>query len=140
MAARSCTSGGFVRGKGKFVVTDYVPTDEKTGPRYPLLLTTGRILLSQYNVGAQTRRTENTVWHPEDLLEIHPLDAENRGLKRGRLGAPCQPHRRDDAARRSDRPGRAGRGLYHLPPPRDAGQRRHHRLIPTGQPTAPNTR
>ena len=74
--------GGFVRGKGKFVVTDYVPTDERTGPRFPLLLTTGRIL-SHYNVGAQTRRTENTVWHPEDLLEMHPTDAENRGLKSG---------------------------------------------------------
>ena len=73
---------GFASGKGKFVVTEYVPTDEKTGPRYPLLLTTGRIL-SQYNVGAQTRRTENASWHPEDLLEIHPLDAENRGLKSG---------------------------------------------------------
>jgi formate dehydrogenase major subunit len=73
---------GFVRGKGKFMVTDYVPTDEKTGPRYPLLLTTGRVL-SQYNVGAQTRRTGNNVWHQEDVLEMHPLDAENRGLKDG---------------------------------------------------------
>ena len=73
---------GFVRGRGKFVVTDYVPTDERTGPRFPLLLTTGRIL-SQYNVGAQTRRTANTVWHPEDVLEMHPSDAENRGLKTG---------------------------------------------------------
>ncbi|MCC6924218.1 formate dehydrogenase subunit alpha [Novosphingobium sp.] len=73
---------GFVRGKGKFIVTDYIPTDERTGPRYPLLLTTGRVL-SQYNVGAQTRRTDNTAWHPEDLLEIHPLDAENRGIKDG---------------------------------------------------------
>ncbi len=73
---------GFVRGKGKFVVTDYVPTDERTGPRFPLLLTTGRIL-SQYNVGAQTRRTANVVWHEEDLLEIHPTDAENRGIKSG---------------------------------------------------------
>ncbi|WP_298197034.1 formate dehydrogenase subunit alpha [Novosphingobium sp.] len=73
---------GFVRGKGKFVVTEYIPTDERTGPRYPLLLTTGRIL-SQYNVGAQTRRTANAVWHEEDLLEIHPLDAENRGLQSG---------------------------------------------------------
>ena len=73
---------GFVRGKGLFVVTDYVPTDEKTGPRFPLLLTTGRIL-SQYNVGAQTRRTANVVWHEEDVLEIHPVDAENRGLKSG---------------------------------------------------------
>ncbi|KRA80626.1 formate dehydrogenase subunit alpha [Altererythrobacter sp. Root672] len=71
---------GFVRGKGKFVVTEYVPTDEKTGPRFPLLLTTGRIL-SQYNVGAQTRRTDNVLWHQEDLLEMHPSDAENRGLK-----------------------------------------------------------
>ena len=74
--------GGFVRGKGKFVVTDYVPTDEKTGPRFPLLLTTGR-MLSHYNVGAQTRRTANTAWHPEDRLEIHPSDAENRGIKEG---------------------------------------------------------
>ncbi|WP_126173365.1 formate dehydrogenase subunit alpha [Altericroceibacterium xinjiangense] len=72
----------FVRGKGKFVVTEYVPTDEKTGPRFPLLLTTGRIL-SQYNVGAQTRRTANTVWHAEDVLEMHPTDAENRGLNDG---------------------------------------------------------
>ncbi|ODT07471.1 MAG: formate dehydrogenase subunit alpha [Mesorhizobium sp. SCN 65-20] len=74
--------GGFVRGKGKFIRTEYVATDEKTGPRFPLLLTTGRIL-SQYNVGAQTRRTENVAWHPEDLLEIHPHDAENRGLRDG---------------------------------------------------------
>jgi formate dehydrogenase major subunit len=72
----------FVRGKGKFVITEYVPTDEKSGPRYPLLLTTGRIL-SQYNVGSQTRRTANTIWHDEDRLEIHPHDAENRGLKEG---------------------------------------------------------
>ncbi len=72
----------FVRGKGKFVVTEYVPTDERTGPRFPLLLTTGRIL-SQYNVGAQTRRTANSVWHEEDLLEIHPADAENRGIRSG---------------------------------------------------------
>jgi len=72
----------FAGGKGRFVVTDYVPTDEKTGPRYPLLLTTGRIL-SQYNVGAQTRRTGNVAWHPEDRLEMHPVDAENRGLKDG---------------------------------------------------------
>ena len=73
---------GFVRGKGRFIVTEYVATDEKSGPRFPLLLTTGRIL-SQYNVGAQTRRTENVVWHDQDLLEIHPHDAEVRGVKDG---------------------------------------------------------
>jgi formate dehydrogenase major subunit len=73
---------GFVRGRGRFIVTEYVATDERTGPRFPLLLTTGRIL-SQYNVGAQTRRTANTVWHDEDILEIHPHDAEVRGIEDG---------------------------------------------------------
>lgn len=73
---------GFVRGKGKFMLTEYVATDEKTGPRFPLLLTTGRIL-SQYNVGAQTRRTDNVVWHQEDRLEMHPHDAEQRGVRDG---------------------------------------------------------
>jgi len=73
---------GIVRGKGNFVRTEYVATDEKVGPRFPLLLTTGRIL-SQYNVGAQTRRTGNTTWHPEDRLEIHPHDAEDRGIRDG---------------------------------------------------------
>ena len=73
---------GFVRGKGKFIRTEYIATDEKTGPRFPLLLTTGRIL-SQYNVGAQTARTPNNAWHDEDVLEIHPFDAENRGINSG---------------------------------------------------------
>jgi formate dehydrogenase major subunit len=72
----------FVRGRGQFMITEYVPSDERTGPRFPLLLTTGRIL-SQYNVGAQTRRTENVQWHAEDRLEIHPHDAEERGLRDG---------------------------------------------------------
>ena len=74
--------GTFVRGKGRFLVTEYVPSDEKVTPKYPLLLTTGRIL-SQYNVGAQTRRTANTLWHDEDRLEIHPHDAEDRGIRDG---------------------------------------------------------
>ena len=76
--------GRFVRGKGKFMITDFVPTEERTGPRFPLILTTGRIL-SQYNVGAQTRRTENSRWHEEDVLEIHPFDAESRGIVDGDL-------------------------------------------------------
>jgi formate dehydrogenase major subunit len=76
--------GAFVRGKGLFVETDYVPTEERTSRRFPLLLTTGRIL-SQYNVGAQTRRTANNVWYSEDLLEVHPADAEARGIGDGML-------------------------------------------------------
>ncbi len=72
----------FVRGKGRFLITEYVPTEERTSRKYPLILTTGRIL-SQYNVGAQTRRTFNSMWHDEDRLEIHPSDAELRGIKEG---------------------------------------------------------
>ncbi len=72
----------FVRGKGKFIITEYVPTSEKVTPKYPLILTTGRIL-SQYNVGAQTRRTKNVAWHEEDLVEIHPHDAEERAIQSG---------------------------------------------------------
>ena len=74
--------GSFIRGKGKFINTQYFATDEKVTQRYPLILTTGRIL-SQYNVGAQTRRTENSQWHSEDRLEIHPHDAEDRGIREG---------------------------------------------------------
>ena len=122
---------GFVRGKGKFIRTEYVATDERTGPRFPLLLTTGRIL-SQYNVGAQTRRTANVIWHDEDRLEIHPHDAENRGIRDG------------DWVRLASRAGETtlralitdrvatGRGLHDLPPPRHAGQRHHHRLFGLG--------
>ncbi len=69
----------FVRGKGKFFITEYIPTTEKVNKKYPLILTTGRIL-SQYNVGAQTRRTHNSEWHNEDLIEVHPHDAEERGI------------------------------------------------------------
>jgi formate dehydrogenase major subunit len=72
----------FVRGKGKFIITEYVATSEKVTQKYPLILTTGRIL-SQYNVGAQTRRTKNVEWHEEDLVEIHPHDAEERGIQSG---------------------------------------------------------
>ncbi|MDP8567463.1 formate dehydrogenase subunit alpha [Methylophilus aquaticus] len=72
----------FVRGKGKFFITQYVATTERVNAKFPLILTTGRIL-SQYNVGAQTRRTQNVVWHAEDLIEIHPHDAEERGIQEG---------------------------------------------------------
>jgi formate dehydrogenase major subunit len=75
---------GFARGKGYFALTAFVATEERTGPRFPLLLTTGRIL-SQYNVGQQTRRTANVAWHDEDVLEIHPHDAEQRGIRDGDL-------------------------------------------------------
>lgn len=76
--------GGFVRGLGHLTETHFVPTTERTNRKFPLILTTGRIL-SQYNVGAQTRRTANQTWHPEDILEIHPSDAQMRGIATGDL-------------------------------------------------------
>ena len=74
--------GEFVRGKGRFYITEYVPTQERVNARFPLILTTGRVL-TQYNVGAQTRRTANSQWYEEDMLEIHPQDAEDRGISTG---------------------------------------------------------
>lgn len=71
--------GEFVRGKGKFIDTKYFGSGEKVNKKFPLILTTGRVL-SQYNVGAQTRRTDNNMWHSEDRLEIHPQDALDRGI------------------------------------------------------------
>ena len=69
-------------GLGTFMLTEYVPTSERTSDRYPFLLTTGRIL-TQYNVGTQTRRTPNSLWHPEDLLEINEQDAVASGVRDG---------------------------------------------------------
>uniref|UniRef100_UPI00334222FD formate dehydrogenase subunit alpha n=1 Tax=Castellaniella defragrans TaxID=75697 RepID=UPI00334222FD len=69
----------FVRGKGRFMITRYVPTEERSTRKFPLLMTTGRVL-SQYNASVQTRRTANVAWHNEDVLEIHPHDAEDRGI------------------------------------------------------------
>ena len=82
LGTRIMHESSFVRGKGRFLVTQYVPTDERSTRKFPLLLTTGRIL-SQYNVGTETRRTANSVWHSEDVLEIHPHDAEVRGIGDG---------------------------------------------------------
>jgi formate dehydrogenase major subunit len=76
----------FTRGKGRFMLTEFVATPERSNRNFPLILTTGRIL-SQYNVGAQTRRTENVVWYQEDILEMHPSDAEMRGIKDGSMAS-----------------------------------------------------
>jgi hypothetical protein len=132
--------GGFVRGLGKFMLTEYQPTDERANGRFPLLLTTGRIL-SQYNVGAQTRRTENLAWHSEDVLEIHPFDAEMRGIRSGagdpplrcrdarhplrRSGDGGEPQGRGGASGRGERTHAAGRRLHDVPP-RAVRRQRHH--------------
>ena len=114
----------FVRGKGRFMLTAFMATDERASNSFPLILTTGRIL-AHYNVGAQTRRTDNSAWHPEDILEIHPYDAEIRGIKDGhivslssRVGATTikAKYFRSHAARRR---------LHDVPPPGDGRQPDH---------------
>ena len=130
---------GFVRGKGKFIVTEYVATDERTGPRFPLLLTTGRILC-QYNVGAQTRRTDNVAWHEEDRLEIHPHDAEQRGIRDGdwvKLASRAGETTLRALITERVAPGVVYTTFHH---PGHAGQRHHHRLSRTGRRIVRNTR
>ena len=130
---------GFVRGKGRFMITEYVPTDERTGPRFPLLLTTGRIL-SQYNVGAQTRRTANVVWHEEDVLEIHPHDAEQRGIRDGDWVALASRAGETTLARAGSPSGCSRAWSTRPSTTRRRGPTSSPPSIPTGRPTAPNTR
>ncbi len=122
---RSCTSSRSPGALGRFVPTPFVPTDERSTRRFPLILTTGRIL-SQYNVGAQTRRTANIAWHQEDLLEIHPHDAEVPRYHRRRRGDIGQPSRRDEATCADLRPDADGRRVHHVPLPGHRGERRDH--------------
>jgi len=123
--------GAFAQGKGKFVVTEYVATDERTGARFPLLLTTGRIL-SHYNVGAQTRRTANVAWHEEDHLEIHPHDAEHRGVRDGDWGKVSS--RAGETTLRALVTDRVAPGVVYttFPPSVHAGQCRDDRLLRLG--------
>ncbi len=121
----------FVRGKGRLVETVFVPTTERATRKFPLILTTGRIL-SQYNVGAQTRRTANNTWHPEDVLEIHPADAEVRGISTGDLVDLTSRVGLHHAARGGLRADARRRRLHDLPPPGHRRQRGHHRELRLG--------
>ena len=115
----------FTRGKGRFMLTAFVPTDERASHSFPLILTTGRIL-AQYNVGAQTRRTDNIAWHPEDILEIHPHDAEIRGIKDGQIVSITSRVGATTVQGEDFRPYAARRRLHDLPPPGDGCQPHHH--------------
>ena len=130
--------GKFVRGAGRFLLTEYNPTDERTTRKFPLLLTTGRIL-SQYNVGAQTRRTANVVWHEEDRLEINPSDAEQRGIREHdwvRIAS-----RAGETSLRATITDRVAPGVvyttFHHPRRRPTSS---PRISPTGRPIARNTK
>ena len=77
---------GFKRGKGRFHYFDWKESRElvEYAETYPFILTTGR-LLEHYNSGTMTRRTSNETIVSEDVLLIHPADAESRSISSGDL-------------------------------------------------------
>jgi len=129
MAPPTMHVGEFVRGKGKFLVTEYVTTRvEMSNAKFPLILTTGRIPES-YNVGAQTRRTENNQWHDEDRLEIHPHDAEERGIANEDWVGIRSRSRRNRTARTRDRTCATGRCVHDFPLPGVRCERHYDRQL-----------
>ena len=106
---------GFARGKGKFMLTEYVPTDERTGPRYPADPD------DRPHPQPVQRRRADAPHRQRGLAQGGPArnpPARRRAARheRRRLGAAREPRRRDRAARADHRAGGAGRGLHHLPP------------------------
>ena len=74
--------GRFKKGLGTFHHFDFEETPEITshGKKYPFILTTGREL-EHYNSGTMTRRTDNQTILSKDVLEVHPGDAKEKGIK-----------------------------------------------------------
>ncbi|MBK9707405.1 MAG: formate dehydrogenase subunit alpha [Acidobacteria bacterium] len=87
---------------------DYKPTPEMISEDFPLLLTTGRTL-HQFNAGTMTMRTNNTVLHPTDFLDVSPEDAFVLHLAEGekvtlrsRYGEAVLPVRINDNLKRGE--------------------------------------
>jgi len=89
---------GFTRGRGKFHAVDYIPPAESISKKYPLVLTTGRVL-EHWHTGTMSRRANVlSELYPSGVVEMHPDDAARLGLvegdlvvvtsKRGRVEAP----------------------------------------------------
>ncbi len=77
----------FKLGLGRLKNFDWkeTPEIENNKKDYPLILTTSRVL-QHYNAATMTRRTKNVNIVDEDILLIHPKDAENRDLSTGDIG------------------------------------------------------
>ena len=77
----------FKFGKGKLKNFDWqeTPEIENNKKDYPLILTTSRNL-QHYNAATMTRRTNNINIVNEDILLVHPKDAEKRGLNTDDIG------------------------------------------------------
>ncbi|HEY9441419.1 MAG TPA: molybdopterin oxidoreductase family protein, partial [Streptomyces sp.] len=87
-------------GRARFVPVTHRPAAEETDARYPVVLTTGRVV-SQYQSGAQTRRVDElNAAAPGPFVELHPRLAERIGVadgdpvavtsRRGRAVAPAR--------------------------------------------------
>jgi formate dehydrogenase alpha subunit len=75
----------FSRGLGLFSAIEYIPPAEWPDEKYPLFLSTGRVLY-QYHTGTMTRRAVGpSERYPESLVEINPADAEKLGISEGQL-------------------------------------------------------
>jgi formate dehydrogenase (coenzyme F420) alpha subunit len=67
-------------GKGRMSPAEYVPPAETTSDEYPLVLTSGRVVL-HYNAGAMTRRTRSLhEREPELFVQINPQTAKSYGV------------------------------------------------------------
>ena len=74
----------FSRGLGLFSAIEFIPPAELPDKKFPLILSTGRVLY-HYHTGTMTRLSEGSSQrYPESLVEIHPKDAEKFGIDEGR--------------------------------------------------------
>jgi formate dehydrogenase major subunit len=72
-------------GKARMATVKNRPPGEDVSPEYPILLTTGRIVL-HYNGGSMTLRSESlNEREPELYVEINPMDALNLNVGQGAI-------------------------------------------------------
>jgi formate dehydrogenase major subunit len=72
-------------GRGVVTPVEYQPPFEATSEEYPLVLTTGRVVM-HYNSGAMTRRTRALRQRePELFLQLHPSTAQRFGIVDGNM-------------------------------------------------------
>ena len=66
-------------GFGIFKPIEHQPPVEEPDAEYPLLLSTGRILY-HYNITTAGYSKHLTEHRPEELVQIHPIDAKRLGI------------------------------------------------------------
>jgi formate dehydrogenase alpha subunit len=75
----------FSRGLGLFHAIEFIPPAELPDDKYPLILSTGRVLY-HYHTGTMTRKSQGPSERcPESLVEINPVDARRLGIEEGQF-------------------------------------------------------